>query len=192
MGLRSRHGFWRRRGATSLTLHDEELRVLAGLAESMVELVGPAEPADADPLALLVGIDAEAETPVDPAVHRLLPDAYRDDDNAAADFRRFTERSLRQLKADRAAFCLQLVTDMSGQVDQDHGTATAPVSGEDAQALLGALNDMRLVLGSRLGIETDDQDITAGWSPDDPRLPHYDLYQWLTWLQSTLLDTLAR
>jgi hypothetical protein len=27
--------------------------------------------------------------------------------------------------------------------------------------------------------------------PDDPRAPGLELYQWLTWLQGTLIDTLT-
>ena len=43
-------------------------------------------------------IDPDAERPDDPALARLLPDAYADDDEASAEFRRFTERTLRETK----------------------------------------------------------------------------------------------
>ena len=49
-----------------------------------------------------IGIDPFAVTPDDPALHRLFPDAYADDEDASAEFRRFTERSLRDGKLGRA------------------------------------------------------------------------------------------
>ena len=50
---------------------------------------------------------------------------------------------------------------------------------------------MRLVLGSRLDITEDREDIGFDWDADDPRRHQYDVYQWLTWLQSTLLEVIV-
>lgn len=72
----------------------------------------------------------------------------------------------------------------------DRGSAVA-VTAEQADAMLGALNDVRLVLGVRLGIVADDQDVTEDWDDDDPRLVSFAAYQWLTWLQAGLLDALG-
>ena len=41
---------------------------------------------------------------------------------------------------------------------------------EQAQAWLGALNDTRLVLGERLGVVEDFEDLIASLEEDDPRL----------------------
>ncbi len=190
MALRSRHGFYRRHGGTRLTLTPAELDVLGGIAAAMGQLIETDEPQDTDPLAELVGIDDEAEVPADPALLRLFPDAYPGDEEAASEFRRFTERGLRQLKAHRVGRLLSLVVEMAEQIDEDGDDATAQVAADDAEVLLGALNDMRLVLGSRLGIVADDQDVGADWAEGDPRHQQFDVYQWLTWLQSTLLETL--
>src|ERR1700735_2145399 len=64
-----------------------------------------ADPADAaglsdlsDPVSLADMVDAvmePVEIPEDPVLRRLLPDAYRDDSEAAKEFRRLTEADLR-------------------------------------------------------------------------------------------------
>ena len=55
---------------------------------------------------------------------------------------------------------------------------------DDAQAWAAAVNDMRLALGTMLGIEQDGpQDLP----PDDPMVGHLDVYQWLTVLQEYLV-----
>lgn len=120
---------------------------------------------------------------------RLFPQAYRDDDEAAAEFRRFTERGLRQLKSQRLA-AMQAVLDDMAAADPEADDVRRPVSPQEAEVFLGGLNDLRLVLGSRLGIVDDDQDVAADWSADDPRTHQYDIYQWLSWLQATLLEAM--
>ena len=57
---------------------------------------------------------------------------------------------------------------------------------DDVQAWLAVLNDVRLVLGTRLEITEDDWDVT----PDDPRAGAYNVYAWLTHLQGDLVDQL--
>ena len=58
-----------------------------------------------------------------------------------------------------------------------------------ATAWMTALNDVRLVLGTRLGIE-DDED-GADVPEDDPRAPAFALYHYLGWLVSQVVDALA-
>ena len=60
---------------------------------------------------------------------------------------------------------------------------------EDANAWCGALNDLRLVLGDRLGVTEDLYE--DGIDPDDPRATELALYGWLTWLQGELVEALA-
>ena len=187
------YGFWRDREAMQLTLVPEEAGVLGGLAEAMLALVGPAveSPTSDDPFDQLVGLNDDVpppEEPTDPAVHRLFPSAYADDDESSADFRRFTEPGLRQLKASRITKVKQLMMEF-GAPGAD--AKTVDISTEEAQDFLGAINDMRLVLGSRLDITEDREDIGFDWDADDPRRHQYDVYQWLTWLQSTLLEVIV-
>jgi hypothetical protein len=62
---------------------------------------------------------------------------------------------------------------------------------DETTGFLLTLNDLRLVLGVRLGIVADDQDVADDWPADDPRQATYGAYQWLTWLQASLLDAIA-
>jgi hypothetical protein len=50
----------------------------------------------------------------------------------------------------------------------------------------GALNDLRLVLGERLGVTEDvyERDV-------DPRVPELAVYGWLTWLRGSIVEVLA-
>lgn len=189
MALGETRGFRRRRGAVELRLDDVEAAVLRQMLEQVAELVGSDEPAppEADnPLSELLDL-ADGQRPEDPALLRLFPDAYREDDRAAEDFRRFTERGLREGRVQRLA----LVDGVLRRAESAAKPEPVRVTGEEADAFLRSLNDLRLVLGVRLGIVDDDQDVAAGWADDDPRMPTYAAYQWLTWLQSTLLDALA-
>ena len=52
--------------------------------------------------------------------------------------------------------------------------------------MCGALNDLRLVLGERLGVTEDvyERDV-------DPRVPELAVYDWLTWLHGSIVEVLA-
>ncbi|MFN8126433.1 MAG: DUF2017 domain-containing protein [Candidatus Nanopelagicales bacterium] len=179
----TKRGFSRGRHGITLRLDRDEADLLVNMLTQLDGLVGESETAD-EPLGELLGLDS-TDRPDDPALLRLFPDAYLDDDEAAGDFRRFTQRGLRTVKSERVRATVALVD----QVDADG--APVPVTPELAATVLGALNDLRLVLGVRLGIVADDQDVTDGWADDDPRLASYGAYQWLTWLQAGLLDAMG-
>ena len=66
------------------------------------------------------------------------------------------------------------------------------LSGPEAQAWLRALNDVRLALGVRLEVTDDFDDQVAHLSPTDPRAPYVGVYQWLAYLQETLVRALSR
>lgn len=176
-------GFSKSRRGVVLALEPVEVAVLRTAIEDLAQLVGPAQQEDPDPLAALVGIDDEVEKPDDPALARLFPDAYTDDDEAAAEFRRYTDRRLRSLRSERAERCLESLR------AAEQGRVT--LSEEDEQAFLTVLNDLRLILGIRLEITEDDTDPETIVAQDDPRRPLADLYIWITWLQSALLHALA-
>ena len=183
-----KRGFSKSRGGTiRLRLDSVEITVLDDLVQQFSDLVSPApiDP-DADPLAALVGIDEHAEIPVDPALLRLLPDAYKDDEAASADFRRFTERSLREGKAERAATVMQGLAALAASDGQ------AEISREDSQAWLGSLNDLRLVLASRLSVD-DDEGVWRRRIEGDPEAEQGAVvYDWLTWLQDCLVNALMK
>lgn len=189
----SKRGFTRSRGRLTLRLDDAEVTVLRGLLKQFEELVAPTTAATTDPLAAMVGIDVDSVTPQDPALLRLFPDGYRDDPDAAADFRRFTERGLRNAKLERATVVGAVLEQFPFDESASDQTVNAVVvDGDQSQAWLLTCNDLRLVLGSRLEIVSDDQQVGTDWDSDDDRFQLLSLYQWLTWLQSTLLESLAR
>ena len=169
-------------GRLLIRLDDDERRMLISLAHQLIDFVQPAvSDPHADPLAALVGIDNNAELSEDPALARLLPDAYADDPEAARDFRRFTERSLREAKVANAHTVIETI--------ERSGPKVSLVSGE-AQSWLGFLNDSRLAIGTRAGIEEDNHDELARLPDDDPRLGLFYIYDWLTYLQETLVRSL--
>jgi hypothetical protein len=143
--------------------------------QGVVEEIAPGVP---DPF----GAPGSDVLPEDPALARLLPDAYPDDAAAAAEYRRFTESDL--LAGKRANIAVLLAgLDTVG----DDGRLHVPAA--QVPAWLVALNDLRLALGTRLEIEEDYEAMIASLPRDDPRLPAYALYEWLTWLQDSLVRT---
>jgi hypothetical protein len=137
---------------------------------------------DADDLAAMVELTENAELPEDPVLARLLPDAYRDDPEAAGEFRRYTEQGLRSGKAAAARTVLATLPPGGGRVR---------LSEPEGQAWLRALNDVRLALGVRLEVTDDFDDAVSVMSLDDPRAPYVEVYQWLAYLQDTLIRALS-
>lgn len=176
-------GFRRRRdGRLEASLSADEVGLLRRVVTEMLELLGDDRAADEqDPLARMVGIGDTTQTPDDPALARLFPDAYPGDPDAAGDFRRYTEDSLREQK--RAA-----AEDVSAQLPHAGGTLVLDV--EQARTWLRALNDVRLALGTRLGVTEEAHDEFAGMAPDDPRYPGFAAYDWLSFLLETLVRAL--
>jgi hypothetical protein len=63
------------------------------------------------------------------------------------------------------------------------------LTAEEAQAWLTALNDLRLVLGTRLDVS--DESLLADLAEDDPRAPELALYAYLSWLQEQLIEAMS-
>ena len=157
-------------------------RAGSGTASSGPDADRPADPLD--DLARLLGQAGEtgpATPPDDPVLARLLPDAYADDAEAAGDFRRFTEQELRNGKAAAARTVLATLPEDGGRVR---------LSEEEAQVWLRALNDVRLALGVRLSITEDFEARLQDLDPADPRSAYMWVYDWLTFLQETLVRAL--
>jgi hypothetical protein len=172
-----------RSGAITLTLEPVEAAVLANLIGQIITLLkdddgreqSPAASAD-DPLAAALDTgfgfglgDEPVLPPEDEVLARLLPEGYRDDPEAAAEFRRFTERDLRARKIAAASTVLSTLGS-GGKITLD---------ADRAQAWL------------LLPITEDYEAVAASLAPDDPQLPMYELYEWLTWLQDSLVRALA-
>ena len=178
-----------------------------------VEAGGAPGPADGDladldaveTLADLEALTAGVSAPEDPVLRRLLPDAYPDDAEASSDFRRFTQEGLVGRKHASAMLALRSLTAAAPQTDPSvaesapggHPLDAVPdepievvLGAEDAQSWLAALNDIRLALGVRLGVEQDDDDRWAALPDTDPRATIHEVYSWLGWLQETLVRAL--
>jgi len=163
-------------------LEPMEVGLLGSICAQIADFVTP--DADVDPLVALVGLDPQAVPPEDPALKRLLPDAYTEDDEAAARFRRFTERDLRERK--------RLAAVMVGQALAPLGAAGGMVTFTGAQVdqWLGFLNDARLTIGARLDIREDNHRELADLPDDDPRGGMYAVYDWLTYVQDATVTGL--
>ena len=197
---------FRRKGSGPRTRYVAQLDPLeratvAGLMDQVHELLDPAAPAPegGDDFASIVaglgmGVTVAAEDQADldpddaerdPALDRLLPTANRQDDEVAAEFRRLTETGLRQRKAAALGSSAELL----------RGDDKLRLDDGEAQAFLKALTDVRLVLGERMGLRTDDdvdllEASADALDPDDPLLYALAVYDFLTWLQETLASSM--
>jgi uncharacterized protein DUF2017 len=120
--------------------------------------------------------------PEDPVLARLLPDAYRDDPEAAGEFRKYTEPSLRSAKHQAAQTMLDSLPESGGRIQ---------LTGDQALAWLKALNDVRLALGVRLGVTEDFEEQWGRLKPDDPQWSAFEVYAWLGAVQESLVQALA-
>lgn len=123
----------------------------------------------------------------DPAVRRLFPIANRTDPEAAQEFARLTEVGLRRRKRDNLLQAAALL-------EQSDHLELLPAQ---AQALLVALTDVRVVLGERMALRTDDDAaalelVARDLDEDDPRLHYILVYDFLTWLQESLAMALLK
>jgi hypothetical protein len=104
----------------------------------------------------------------DPSLRRLFPPAYEDDPESEDEYRRLVRDEL--LAGRRRA--LEVMEETAGA---DRLTV------EQLEAWLSALNDLRLVLGTRLGVT--EATLLDDLDPSDPRAAEYALYGYLSWLQ---------
>jgi len=181
--------FRKRKKTVIVSFAEHESDILANLLRNLVELLydgmPPRESMSSDPLAELLDNDGPTSPPEDVVLQRLLPDAYKTDDHASAEFRRFTERGLRDGKVSDAKRVLAALEESSSV---DDGIVLEP---DDQLRWLRALNDLRLAIGTRLDIkEEDDYGVWEKLPDDDPRRLTYDLYDWLGYLQSALLHNI--
>jgi hypothetical protein len=192
--------FRRSRGRVSARFTAAQAVILRNLVSQVAELMGTAaDPGAADPaaagspagagepalsieeLAAAIGAARPTSPPEDPVLARLLPDAYRDDPEAAGEFRRYTEQGLRSGKVAAAQTVLDTLPAGGGHVR---------LRPEDAQAWLRALNDVRLAIGTVLGITEDYEDEVEAASWADPRSAYLEVYHWLGYVQDSLVRAL--
>ncbi|HEX6357414.1 DUF2017 domain-containing protein [Actinophytocola sp.] len=181
---------WERVGDTVTTKVDrQEAAVLRGLVTQMEEMLKSRQgEAPEDELTALTGIRTGPSTaPDDPILSRLLPDFHRldgdeatkEDRDSAAALRSLHEPELLDVKTGVAAVLLDTCPPGGGLVK---------LSVDHAEAWLSAINDVRLALGTTLGVS---EDMPDDLPDDDPRAPHLGVYHWLTWMQESLVTALA-
>ena len=137
----------------------------------------------------------------DPAMGRLLPNAYPDDAESAAEFYRFTADGLTERKVAGARAVLAAISgDTTGSPAAQHATqpgAHHPAEHDAAQQpvvlvepapvqWLHALTDLRLTIANRLGIAADGD---VGRTDEDA-MPLQHSYYWLGELQEQLVEAL--
>ena len=191
----------RRRGGLLATFEPGEAHVIASLTSQVVELLrdrNGESASETDPLAGELGLSGGPSLPPDdPVLRRLLPDAYRDDSGEAAEFRRFTERSLTSAKVANAETVLATLKDAGldettfDEDAEEQEPLEVELDAEAVQAWLRTLTDVRLSLAVRLGIETDEDAMLLHQSEDEAMLAMAELYDWLGYVQETLVTALS-
>jgi hypothetical protein len=184
----------RRSGRIIATFSGFEADLLRSLASQLVELLRneAAVPHEhADPLEAMLSFDGPTTEPDDPVLARLFPSAYADEE-AAAEFRRFTEGTLRDGKAAGAATIIDTLEEagLPPQLGDQKVVIDVELDEEAALVWLKSFTDLRLALATRLEVEQDDEPFWRALPDDDPRSQAHDIYEWIGALQETLLDAL--
>ncbi|MEO6606382.1 MAG: DUF2017 domain-containing protein [Aeromicrobium sp.] len=187
----------RRRGGMTATFTSPEAHLLANLAGQVVELLrdrnGAAE-SDADPLAVQLGMGGSAVPPEDPVLARLLPDAYRGSEDDSGEFRRLTERSLTSTKVHHAETVIGSLIDgglsFGAAAEEEDVDIEVELDPDAVQSWLKSLTDIRLSLAVRLGIENEEDAMLVGESGDEAIVAMSEIYDWLGYVQETLISAL--
>ncbi|MFN2518107.1 MAG: DUF2017 family protein [Jatrophihabitantaceae bacterium] len=150
----------RRGGLLRLRLDSIETRLLARLFEDLLELLS-------------------ADSFDGPVQWRLFPAGYRDDDAADLEFRSLTELTLRTERCERVGQCAADLAGASGELE---------LTDEAGQRWIQVLNDVRLALGTQLGVTEDEPEM----DPEDPDAGQRAIYYWLTGAQDSMVRALMR
>ncbi|WP_420368909.1 DUF2017 family protein [Curtobacterium sp. L1-20] len=152
--------FVRRADGIHLGMSSGERSVLSSLTEQLQQVL-------------------EGDLSSDPVATRMFPDAYRDDAEASAEFRRWTESDLVAQKTTNASIVHAWLT----------GARDGAFDAEDEQAWLRSLTDLRLTIAERLGIvdaTTEEQSYRS-----DSGVGLRDVYDWVGYVQEHLVETLT-
>jgi Domain of unknown function (DUF2017) len=121
---------------------------------------------------LMTGQDAGAN----PDLRRLFPTAYPDDPEKAAEYDAM-------VRDDLVAGRLAAIDVMERTIESDR------LSEEELLAWLSSINDLRLVLGTRLDVAEDLSELDV--TPDDPRAESLALYAYLSLLEEDAVSALS-
>ena len=133
---------------------------------------------DAEDRATLVGLlgqlrDEIAADGRSEHLRRLFPAAYHDHAEHEAEYQRLVHEDL-------ASTRLASLVTVGEVLGRDPGSDELALGEDDLDALMRALNDLRLVIGTLLDVSEDTDAGDVG--PDDPDFGHFQLYGYLGWL----------
>jgi Domain of unknown function (DUF2017) len=114
------------------------------------------------------------EEPDHPDLRRLFPPAHADDPEAEAAYRRLVGS---QLDVGRERAIATVLATLGGDT----------LTHDEAESWLTVLNDLRLVLGTRLDVT---EEMSFDLDPSDPRAAELAVYAYLSWLQEQLVEAL--
>ena len=119
---------------------------------------------------------AHADVATDSAVERLFPVAYPGDEDRQTEYRLLVQSEL--LESHLGALAV-----LEETADADR------LTDDQLSAWMRAVNEVRLVLGTRL--EITDEGVERPVDPLDLRLPAFAVYDYLTYLQGEIIDALS-
>jgi hypothetical protein len=111
----------------------------------------------------------------DPSIRRLFPTAYHQDPGRDEEYQRLVRDDL----ADRRRRAVDLFVETLERTRLEEA---------ELLAWMGAVNDLRLVLGTRLDVSEDEDPVP---DPSDPDAPLRALYGWLGYLLESIVQALA-
>jgi hypothetical protein len=116
----------------------------------------------------------------DPSITRLFPTAYANDPERDAGYQALVRDELLEKRFASLDILEQTI---------EAGKGGRELSGDELSAWMRALNDLRLVLGTRLDVTEDDD--PADIDPGDPDAPAWAVYHYLAMLLTFIVDALA-
>jgi hypothetical protein len=198
-----------------LRLSAEEMGLLRSLPDQLRSVLGGARPRPQEPSGLFGDAAGVPEEPTraddlsgtgarpadelpdsprtgrrapeaDPVLERLFPRAYLEPEDVErdAEYHRLVREDLLEAKLAN----LDVVTSTLDRGTLSLRRWTIELSEDEAGAWLGALNDLRLALGVRLGIT---EDFEGDIDPSDPQAPALNVLSYLGWLEENLVDALS-
>jgi hypothetical protein len=126
-------------------------------------------------LAALPGQLRDAMAEGEPTLYRLFPPAHADDDEANADYARLVGAGLLEGK-------------LLALAELERTAHAATLDDEGLGTWLGAIESLRLVLGTQLDVTEESY---GALDLDDPDAPRLALYHWLSWLQEEVIQALS-
>lgn len=189
---------FRRDGETlEAELESAEARLIVNLAAQLITLLrersGEADEGhsiDSEGLDVFARLEQRGprSISIDPVLARLLPDAYRGDEAASAEFRRLTEPGLIDRKVQQLRTVVADLTSIETVTEEDAEDLPVGLDEAGAVAWLRALTDLRLALAARLGIEAETP--RGPVQPDEDTIGLLAVYDWLGLVQESLVAAL--